>query len=46
MLLQTAKLFIIDNNFLSFIRTPNHPFTDLEKAIDDEIDFEDERNFQ
>jgi len=41
-----TKFVIIENNFFKFYPNPsNHPFTDLEKAIDSERDFEDDELF-
>lgn len=45
-LLQPKQFVIIDNNFFRFYPNPsNHPFTDLEKAIDSEKDFSDDELF-
>ncbi|MFN8263788.1 MAG: helicase-related protein [Chitinophagales bacterium] len=41
-----VRFVIIDNNFFKFYPNPsNHPFTDLEKAIDSEKEFEDDELF-
>ncbi len=40
------KFVIIENNFFRYYPNPsNHPFTDLEKAIDSEKDFDDDELF-
>ncbi len=45
-LLQPKQFVIIDNNFFRFYPNPsNHPYTDLEKAIDSEIEFDDDEIF-
>ena len=45
-LVQQKKFVIIENNFFRFYPNPsNHPFTDLEKAIDSEKDFNDDELF-
>lgn len=45
-LLQPKQFVIIDNNFFRFYPNPsNHPYTDLEKAIDSEKDFADDELF-
>ncbi len=45
-LLHQTKFVIVDNNFFRFYPNPsNHPFTDLEKAIDSEKEFNDDELF-
>lgn len=45
-MLLPKQFVIIDNNFFRFYPNPsNHPFTDLEKSIDSEKDFNDDELF-
>ena len=45
-MLQPKQFIIIDNNFFKFYPYPsNHPFTDIEHALDNERDIEDDEVF-